>query len=72
MLAADALEDFLGVPRGGHRDPSPGEARHRWPHQATHPISSSEPQGQILYEFVVDSESHTITDAAPEGPQLTE
>jgi|GEM_PF-4481226 len=31
MLAADSLEDFLGVPRGGHRDPSPGEARPRWP-----------------------------------------
>lgn len=31
MMEADSLEDFLGIPRGGHRDPSPGEARPRWP-----------------------------------------
>lgn len=72
MLAADSLEDFLGIPRGGHRDPSPGEARPRWPHESMHPIPSAEPQVKPLYEFVVDSENHTITDASPEGSQSIE
>lgn len=30
LYAADDLERFLGVPPGGHRDPSPGQAMPRW------------------------------------------
>lgn len=30
---ADELEVFLGIERGGHRDPSPGEAMPRWPEE---------------------------------------
>ncbi len=28
---ADKFEDFLGIERGNHRDPSPGEVMPRWP-----------------------------------------